>query len=490
MSKTEVKAEQSVEKLIEDTEFRYEIAPELETLVKEVLEKRDEIEKKRFRTKTDFIDAAIELYAKWWTNPLEAQKFMYDPKKKPTIEQLALMKGQGVPAENLEQFRNATKTQITIQDVDKFLEAHPEYSEQPKEKDPQREVRSSKGYLKKLRDEEYEVQKFIKKINFDIIKEKDNQKEIKYDGWPLLSSYYSRLFPAKVSIVAITNLMYQRKNEVIQLDETTLAYIYNIAEELSKELRGIEEKLERKRFEKYSTGLPKPFPLNEKMNATQALSEKRWKDRFIGKRGKGENIEKDGEDSVFFNGILSALGLARAFYDKDKKKVFLTLTAEGKEFYLQANGLLWDVPENNKMYDPEYEGTFESDERKFFIERILPGLELEMKLVIGAIKTITVLGTDTTKSHAKHLDDVFYNTVKEFVDKKEDSHTNRIKKTIIKKTDDEGKDDNAMTPIKAHRVATMGRLSEMGLVKWTLAKVSGESVYEIKDKKMAEAILK
>ena len=47
-----------------------------------------------------------------------------------------------------------------------------------------------------------------------------------------------------------------------------------------------------------------------------------------------------------------------------------------------------------------------------------------------------------------------------------------------------------MTPIKAHRVATMGRLSEMGLVKWTLAKVSGESVYEIKDKKMAEAILK
>ena len=44
MSKTEVKAEQSVEKLIEDTEFRYEIAPELETLVKEVLEKRDEID--------------------------------------------------------------------------------------------------------------------------------------------------------------------------------------------------------------------------------------------------------------------------------------------------------------------------------------------------------------------------------------------------------------------------------------------------------------
>ena len=282
--------------------------------------------------------------------------------------------------------------------------------------------------------------------------------------------------------------MYQRENEVIQLDEKALAYIYDIAEELSKELRGIEERLERKRFEKYSTGLPKPFPLNEKMNATQALSEKRWKDRFIGKRSKSEN-KNTSETKEFFNGILSALGLARAFYDKDKKKVFLTLTTRGKKFYLLDNGLLWDVPENNKIYDGEYLGTFESDEREFLVKEILPGLELERKLVKCAIKTITVLGTNTTKSHAKHLDKEFYNTVKEFVDKKEDPHANRIYKIIIKKTDDEGKDESAMTPIKAHRVAIMGRLSEMGLVKWTITE-NAESVYEIKDKKMAQAILK
>ena len=66
------------------------------------------------------------------------------------------------------------------------------------------------------------------------------------------------------------------------------------------------------------------------------------------------------------------------------------------------------------------------------VEKILPGLELERKLVKGAIKTITELGTNTTKSHAKHLDKEFYNTVKEFVDKKEDPHANRIYKIIIK----------------------------------------------------------
>ena len=467
----------------------YEIPPLQSKKIEKFLRENPD----RYVDARNFVTEAIRFFLAWETDPPTAHTMMKEDFT-PMIKQLAYAKAQGPAMSGMMELTYPGLMDKNKDAIEKFL-ADPDhqdyfvplYPQQPT--DAQEEARSSKDDLKKLRDKEIEVTKFIENINFDIIKEKDNQKEIKYDGWPLLSSYYSRLFPAKVSIIAIANLMYQRENEVIQLDEKALAYIYDIAEELSKELRGKEEKLKRKRFDKYSTGLPKPFPLNEKMNATQALAQKRWKDRFIGKRGKGENIEKDGEGSEFFNGVLSALGLARAFYDKDKKKVFLTLTTKGKKFYLLDNGLLWDVPENNKIYDGEYLGTFESDEREFLVEKILPGLELERKLVKGAIKTITELGTNTTKSHAKHLDKEFYNTVKEFVDKKEDPHANRIYKIIIKKTDDEGKDESAMTPIKAHRVAIMGRLSEMGLVKWTITE-NAESVYEIKDKKMAQAILK
>ena len=101
--------------------------------------------------------------------------------------------------------------------------------------------------------------------------------------------------------------------EMIILDENNITKIYHIAEELSAELKTIEEKEEIKRAGKYSTGLPKPF--KGKMNASQALSEKRWKDRFIGKRRK----HKDTDDNLF-DGLLSALGLVRAFYAEDKKR--------------------------------------------------------------------------------------------------------------------------------------------------------------------------
>ncbi len=60
---------------------------------------------------------------------------------------------------------------------------------------------------------------------------------------------------------------------MIRLDEDNTAKIFDIAEELSTELRTIEGEEEIKRAEKYSTGLPKP--LKGEMNAPQALSEKK-----------------------------------------------------------------------------------------------------------------------------------------------------------------------------------------------------------------------
>ena len=43
------------------------------------------------------------------------------------------------------------------------------------------------------------------------------------------------------------------------------------------------------------------------------------------------------------------------------------------------------------------------------------------------------------------------------------------------------KKEEVMTPIQSHRVATMGRLAEMGLVEWVIGKES-QSTYKINEK--------
>ena len=128
---------------------------------------------------------------------------------------------------------------------------------------------------------------------------------------------------------------------------------------------------------KLSPKINLPKPLKGKMNASQALSEKRWKDRFIGKRRK----HKDTDDNLF-DGLLSALGLVRAFYAEDKKKVFLTLTEKGKEFYRLDNTI------TARVYDgvPKFRGSFDPKERKFLVTEILPERKLEMELIKTAIK--------------------------------------------------------------------------------------------------------
>ena len=451
----------------------------------------------RYVDARNFVTEAIRFFLAWETDPPAAHRMMAEDFT-PMLKQMAYAKAQKMDLMMRQTWPGLLEERED--EIEKFLAENPSYNI-PLFKPPtdaQEKARSSKGDLKKLRDRDIDAKQFIKKINFDTIKEKDNQKEIKYDGWPLLSSYYSRLFPAKVSITAIADLMYQRKSEAIRLDEGTLADIYDIAEELSANLREKEGEYGIKRSGKYSTGLPKPYPDGKEMDATQALSEKRWKDRFIGKRSKSEN-KNTSETKEFFNGILSALGLARAFYDKDKKKVYLTLTAKGKKFYLLDNSLLWDIPEKYTIYDAEYSGTFESDERKFLLGEIIPGLALEMELVKTAIKTIDGLGGKSLTDHAAMLDKEFLHTVEKFVGNEKAPYRDKIQRDIIKKTAEElEKNASAMTPIKAHRVATMGRLSEMGLVAWKIipvenidtGKVDAKSSYEIMDKKMAEAILK
>ena len=79
------------------------------------------------------------------------------------------------------------------------------------------------------------------------------------------------------------------------------------------------------------------------------------------------------------------------------------------------------------------------------------------------------------------------NFVKSSNDKK---FTDKIQRDIIDKTTEiKQNNEGKQTPVEACRIATMGRLAELGVVSWDINK-EGKSEYEIADKELAIAIKK
>jgi len=496
------------EQLAEETERAYMISPITYRKIQKLLLENPG----RYNDTRELVSRALDYFLAYEMDPWAAEKKVQEDFV-PTIPQLAFAKEKG---EQLVDYTNSLWPGIFERNekkIEQYLIEHPRPTTQKLSVDDQQaEARASTNYLEKLRERKNDVLKFIEKIDFNKVQPKDNQEEIFYDGWPLISTYYSRILPAKISIMAIADLMHENQSEMIRLDENNTEKIYGIAEALSDELKTIEEKQQIKRAEKYSTGLPKPFKGD--MNASQALSKKRWKDRFIGKRRKYKDTDKNGKSIEYFDGLLITLGLVRAFYAEDKKKVFLTLTTKGKEFYSLDNRMI-GVPLN---YDEEVQlvGSFDPKERKFLVTKILPERKLEMELIKTAIKEVNKL-TNGTGAIIESLDAKFMDAIKTFAESEKnlnvqkkilDEIINNTKKAENEKVTtqkqklkleqelDKEKDtmlrhdirmrinnlnaEGVLTPIQSHRVATMGRLAEMGLVKWIIGEDS-KSTYKINE---------
>ena len=294
---------------------------------------------------------------------------------------------------------------------------------------------------------------------------------IQFDGWPLLFTHYSRLLPVKIAICLLGNMMREQKSPVISFNDFK-GRAYDLAESISKRLTVYEKENRKKREEKISTGLPKPYISNE-ITAKQALAEQRYKDRYFGKLKKSQD---SGETT--FEGALMALGIIKIF--AKKKDVLITLTDLGKKFYLLDNPII------DGMNFP----AFSNEEREFLVTKIIPNRPLETKLIKTATEIITyedALSSDITST----LDTEFENTLKNFVKSSNDKKfTDKIQRDIIDKTNEiKENNDGKQTPVEACRIATMGRLTELGVVSWDINS-DGKSEYEIADKELATSIKK
>ena len=264
----------------------------------------------RFRDADDFIFRAIDVFLSWEKNPVKVIDKLTD--MEPTMLQFAFMQSMmepdvlkqiypGYP----EKYGNEWKEFLnSIPDTGKTAN-EPEITQQTFESD--NEFENIQNNLDSTRD-------FIKQINFNEIS-KEGYDDVKFDGWPLLFTHYSRLLPVKIAITLLGNMMREQKSPVINFNDFR-ARAYELAEEISKKLTVYEKENKKTREEKISTGLPRPTIINE-VTAKQALAEQRYKDRYFGKLKRGQDT---GETT--FEGALMALGIIKIF--SKKKDVLIT----------------------------------------------------------------------------------------------------------------------------------------------------------------------
>ena len=420
----------------------------------------------RFRDVDDFIFRAIDVYLAWEKNPVKVIDKLTD--MEPTMLQFAFMQSMVEPTV-LKQIYPGYPEKYGSE-WKEFLDSIPATDKTTNESEVTQQTFTTDNEFENVQTNLDITKEFIKQINFNEIS-KEGYDEIKFDGWPLLFTHYSRLLPVKIAISLLGNMMREQKSPVINFNDFR-ARAYELAEEISKKLIVYEKENKKTREEKISTGLPRPSIISE-VTAKQALAEQRYKDRYFGKLKRRHDT---GETT--FEGALMALGIIKIF--AKKKDVLITLTDLGKKFYLLDNPII------NGTNFP----AFSNEEREFLVTKIIPNRPLETKLIKTATEIITyedALSSEITDT----LDMEFENTLKNFVKKSNDKKfTDKIQSDIIDKTDElRQNNEGKQTPVEACRIATMGRLTELGVVSWDINK-EGKSEYEIADNELAIAIKK
>ena len=389
---------------------------------------------KKYKNSNDFIKTAIEILLTWESKHPEECIEVMKTLRPFSSEQETMIKMTMNPEEIGKQFGQL--------DIDK----------DSSESEEQKILAQRDDDHLKLRNNYQHARKYIQSL-----KKSPNPKDvIPYDGYPLLFSFYSRLLPVKIVINVLGNLMEINKMEKIELKDLRLN-AYDVAEEISATLSSYEKKHNIPRNKKMSTGLPKKGS-DEHDNEKIAMAQKRFKDQYIGKIRKNRVSKTER-----FEGAIVALGLVYATREGDK--TYVSMTEDGKKFFLMENDVIQGEYEN---------GPISKEERTFILEHLIPKLELENRFVKNAV--IAVKKNSSKGGHEKItqlLDEQFYKTATQF--NKENASS---VKTYNLNHLDSLEDDATKRKITAWRVATMGRLAEMKKVEWTIDK-SGDSIYKI-----------
>ena len=475
------------------TEEGYKLRPRDISKILEILDSRDDAGNKRYLDQRDVITRALELFFTW---ELEPEKFLDEIKSSMTSKQ-----------------EQQLSKKLQDESVEKMYDKIEQIEQQEARK-------SEKDYERMLTNLE-SAKNVIKQINMKDLKSNVDDQEITYDSWPLLWNFYSRLLPAKISITVLGDMISSSKTNRVDVHEFRVN-VYDICEELSERIIDYERKYKRRRTTKFSTGFPvtvNPDPLK------QGLAEKRFKDKYA------VSIRKKHGGAYHLEGILAALGLITVMRSNDKKH-YVSMTDAGKKFYLKYNPILKDDyfkedSGSRSFADPLPTNVFSDDETDYIFEKLIPQRELENRLVARALHTVgDVSMLEFEQRESVHwiasLDDVFLKEFNDFVESSYDheEHKQRLLEKFInasantsmefykykcgecvylavdkismelhqKEKGHNKKVKKYEAPIQACRSATMGRLSELKLVDWSIAEDSHSKYRLTKGEKYHELI--
>jgi hypothetical protein len=171
---------------------------------------------------------------------------------------------------------------------------------------------------------------------------------------------------------------------------------------------------------------------------------------------------------------MSALGLIRVFENGDETSV--TFSEEGKKLYLMKNPIFKEIDDT----------AFSPEEQEFVVEELISKRKLEAKLIEVSKKIIK--NSKNVANTIKEIDVGFQDEIKKFAEACSDSNTSTRLEKIIKMTEDVIKEnsqnnpeDRKQTSIEAVRIATLGRMAEVGIINWE-TNSGKKSIYSIAKK--------
>ena len=313
--------------------------------------------------------------------------------------------------------------------------------------------------------------------------------------YPYIHESYNRFFPLKILVTALASMIHKNlnipgKTSWVDYEEFS-AEAFELAQEFSDKLKRIKDKRDKdpKRNKRISTGLP---IRHESIKKTEA-SKERFFNCFVGPKLKSfqwinHSVEcntckkifgvhdepHDFSGNLVLNGALNEMGLVHI---REKNgKLEITLSKNGFEFYHYKNPIIDEIEVIDDKGGIEFpmnvnniieKKVFSQEEKRFIVEKIISKFDLEndiRKAVLDLIKKEKGRVTNTPEGEEEKG--------------KIDAAVEKVLVTWMKKNPDLAKKWKiSLDKVKLYRMATMGRLAEIGDVKWDI--VDRESLYSI-----------
>ena len=192
----------------------------------------------------------------------------------------------------------------------------------------------------------------------------------------MIHRFHTKILPVKFSLMCLSKMIIEQESPWIDLNEFK-EYALDSAKFFIKKFdsSSIQNKF------KIHTGFPisklNNFKSDDDSYLSYARSSKRFTEQFVGRKLRMKEPQK--EYDVQMGGALFEMGLIKAKSEivdesHNSKKIYVTLSENGKEFVSYKNELI-DFIYNVQANQPS--SIFSQQEREFYFKKILPEFEFE-----------------------------------------------------------------------------------------------------------------